>query len=244
MAKIKYDLHPSVAMMQDWIASLEAKTGRSLDEWMKVIKAQKFKDEKSAREFLKKSHDVGTNSAWWLAERAFAKDLSLMDDDPDRYMTLAPKYVSEQYAGKKTIGPDKVNQLRHLRFFGDADGVRLQMHRHQQLIAPKFAAVAEILDARLTDSKVASWTDPQGGYFISLDVLPGTARRTVALAKDAGIAVTEAGASFPYRKDPEDKNIRIAPTFPSMPDLRTAIDGLATCTLLAATEALLALDQG
>ena len=149
-----------------------------------------------------------------------------------------------QYAGKKTIGPDKVNQLRHLRFFGDADGVRLQMHRHQQLIAPKFAAVAEILDARLTDSKVASWTDPQGGYFISLDVLPGTARRTVALAKDAGIAVTEAGASFPYRKDPEDKNIRIAPTFPSMPDLRAAIDGLATCTLLAATEALLALDQG
>jgi len=147
-----------------------------------------------------------------------------------------------QYAGKKTIGPDKVNQLRHLRFFGDADGVRLQMHRHQQLIAPKFAAVAEILDARLTDSKVASWTDPQGGYFISLDVLPGTAKRTVALAKDAGIAVTEAGASFPYRKDPEDKNIRIAPTFPAMPDLREAIDGLATCTLLAATEALLARD--
>ncbi len=146
-----------------------------------------------------------------------------------------------QYAGKKSIGPDKVNQLRHLRFLGDADGVRLQMRRHQQLIAPKFAAVAEILDARLSDSKVASWTDPQGGYFVSLDVLPGTAKRTVALAKDAGIAVTEAGASFPYRKDPEDKNIRIAPTFPSLPDLREAIDGLATCTLLAATESLLAL---
>ncbi len=145
-----------------------------------------------------------------------------------------------QYAGKKSIGPDKVNQLRHLRFFGDADGVRLQMRRHQQLIAPKFAAVAEILDARLSDSKVASWTDPKGGYFVSLDVLPGTAKRTVALAKNAGIAVTEAGASFPYRKDPEDKNIRIAPTFPSLPDLREAIDGLATCTLLAATESLLA----
>lgn len=144
-----------------------------------------------------------------------------------------------QYAGKKSIGPDKVNQLRHLRFFGDADGVRLQMHRHQELIAPKFAAVAEILDARLADSKVASWTDPKGGYFISLDVLPGTAKRTVALAKDAGIAVTEAGASFPYRKDPEDKNIRIAPTFPALPDLCEAIDGLATCTLLAAAESLL-----
>ena len=144
-----------------------------------------------------------------------------------------------QYAGKKTIGPDKLNQLRHLRFFGDADGVRLQMQRQQQLLAPKFALVAEILEDRLGDSKVASWTDPKGGYFVSLDVLPGTARRTVALAKDAGIALTEAGASFPYRKDPEDKNIRIAPTFPSTADLRAAIDGLATCTLLAATESML-----
>lgn len=144
-----------------------------------------------------------------------------------------------QYAGKKSIGPDKVNQLRHLRFFGDADGVRLQMMRHQQLLAPKFALALEILEKRLGDSKVASWTEPKGGYFISLDVLPGTARRTVALAKDAGIAVTEAGASFPYRKDPDDKNIRIAPTFPSTTDLRNAIDGLATCALLAATESLL-----
>ena len=144
-----------------------------------------------------------------------------------------------QYAGKKSIGPDKVNQLRHLRFFGDADGVRLQMQRHQQLLAPKFALALEILEDRLGDSKIASWTEPKGGYFVSLDVLPGTARRTIALAKDAGIAVTEAGAAFPYRKDPEDKNIRIAPTFPSMPDLREAIDGLATCALLAATESLL-----
>ena len=147
-----------------------------------------------------------------------------------------------QYSGKKSIGPDKVNQLRHLRFLGDADGVRLHMQRHQQLLAPKFAAVAEILDDRLGDSKIASWTDPKGGYFVSLDVLPGTARKTIALAKDAGIAVTEAGAAFPYRKDPEDKNIRIAPSFPSMPDLREAIDGLATCALLSATESLLARD--
>jgi DNA-binding transcriptional MocR family regulator len=147
-----------------------------------------------------------------------------------------------QYAGKKSIGPDKVNQLRHLRFFGDGDGVRLQMLRHQQILAPKFALALEILDQRLSESKIASWTEPEGGYFISLDVLPGTARRTVALAKDAGIAVTEAGASFPYRKDPDDKNIRIAPTFPPESDLRDAIDGLATCTLLAATESLLKSD--
>ncbi|BBY58127.1 aminotransferase class I/II-fold pyridoxal phosphate-dependent enzyme [Mycolicibacterium sarraceniae] len=144
-----------------------------------------------------------------------------------------------QYAGKKSIGPDKINQLRHVAFFSDADGVRLHMLRHQQLLAPKFALVLDILDKRLSESKIASWTEPQGGYFISLDVLPGTAKRTVALAKDAGIAVTEAGASFPYRRDPDDRNIRIAPTFPPESDLADAIDGLATCALLAATESLL-----
>ena len=144
-----------------------------------------------------------------------------------------------QHAVKKSIGPDKLNQLRHLRFFGDADGVRLHMRRHQQLLAPKFARVAEILDDRLGESKIASWSDPKGGYFVSLDVWPGTARRTIALAKDAGIAVTEAGAAFPYRKDPEDKNIRIAPSFPPESDLNAAIDGLATCALFAATESML-----
>jgi len=100
--------------------------------------------------------------------------------------------------------------------------------------------VQQILEERLGESKIASWTDPKGGYFVSLDVLPGTARRTIALAKDAGIAVTAAGSAFPYRNDPEDKNIRIAPSFPSLPELRDAVDGLATCALLAATEALLA----
>ncbi|HKP39798.1 aminotransferase class I/II-fold pyridoxal phosphate-dependent enzyme [Mycobacterium sp.] len=144
-----------------------------------------------------------------------------------------------QYAGKKSIGPDKVNQLRHLRFFGDADGVRLQMQRHQQILAPKFSLALEILDDRLGESKIASWNEPKGGYFISLDVLSGTARRTIALAKDAGIALTEAGSAFPYRNDPEDKNIRIAPSFPALPELREAVDGLATCALLSATEALL-----
>jgi DNA-binding transcriptional MocR family regulator len=144
-----------------------------------------------------------------------------------------------QHAAKKSIGPDKLNQLRHLRFFGDADGVRRQMQRHRELIAPKFALVAEILEDRLGESKIASWTDPKGGYFVSLDVWPGTAKRTIGLAKDAGIAVTEAGSAFPYRKDPEDKNIRIAPTFPAESDVREAVDGLATCALLAATESLL-----
>ncbi|HUO38356.1 MAG TPA: aminotransferase class I/II-fold pyridoxal phosphate-dependent enzyme [Mycobacterium sp.] len=144
-----------------------------------------------------------------------------------------------QYLGKKTIGPDKVNQLRHAQFFGDADGVRLHMQRHQRLLEPKFTLALHILDERLGSSKIASWTEPKGGYFISLDVLPGTARRTIALAKDAGIAVTEAGATFPYRKDPEDKNIRLAPPFPSVSEVAEAVDGVCTCALLSATESLL-----
>ena len=148
-----------------------------------------------------------------------------------------------QHSGKKSIGPDKVNHLRHLRFLRDADGVRQHMLCHQKLLAPKFELVLDILDKRLSESKTAAWTEPKGGYFISLDVLPGTARRTVALAKDAGIAVTQAGASFPYGKDPDDTNIRIAPSFPPLADLSEAIDGLATCALLAATENLLGFES-
>ncbi|MBO0855871.1 MAG: aminotransferase class I/II-fold pyridoxal phosphate-dependent enzyme [Nocardia sp.] len=144
-----------------------------------------------------------------------------------------------KYAGKKSIGPDKINQLRHARFFGDAEGVRRHMQAHRALLAPKFALVLRILEDRLGASKVASWTEPKGGYFVSLDVLEGTAARVVSLAKQAGIALTPAGSAFPYGKDPEDKNIRIAPTLPSTKDLELAMDGLATCVLLAATEKVL-----
>ncbi|MFC9440575.1 aminotransferase class I/II-fold pyridoxal phosphate-dependent enzyme [Nocardia sp. NPDC057030] len=143
------------------------------------------------------------------------------------------------HAGKKSIGPDKINQLRHLRFFKDADGVRAHMQKHRAILEPKFAAVLRILEDRLGASKVASWTEPKGGYFVSLDVLEGTAARVIALAKDAGIALTAAGSAYPLRNDPEDKNIRIAPSFPKLPELEQAMDGVATCVLLAATEKLL-----
>ncbi|MEG8177120.1 aminotransferase class I/II-fold pyridoxal phosphate-dependent enzyme [Nocardia terpenica] len=143
------------------------------------------------------------------------------------------------HAIKKSIGPDKVNQLRHVRFFRDADGVRAHMQKHRAILEPKFKLVLRILEDRLGASKVASWTEPKGGYFISLDVLEGTAARVVALAKDAGIALTPAGAAFPYGNDPEDKNIRIAPSLPPTAELEAAMEGLATCVLLAATEKLL-----
>ncbi|MDN5760062.1 MAG: aminotransferase class I/II-fold pyridoxal phosphate-dependent enzyme [Tomitella sp.] len=147
--------------------------------------------------------------------------------------------------GKKTIGPDKLNQLRHLLYFGDADGVRSLMERHRELLAPKFRTVEGILDDRLGDNKAASWTTPEGGYFISVDVADGTARRVIGLAAEAGIALTAAGSSFPYKVDPDDSNIRLAPSYPSLGELRTAMEGVATCILLAATEKALArLDQG
>ncbi|PHV67935.1 aminotransferase class I/II-fold pyridoxal phosphate-dependent enzyme [Williamsia muralis] len=145
----------------------------------------------------------------------------------------------QRHASIKTIGPDKLNQLRHLRYFGDADGVRRQMARHRDLLLPKFALVLQILEDRLGAAKVASWTEPEGGYFISLDVVDGTATKVIDLAKKAGISLTAAGSTFPYKRDPDDRNIRLAPTFPGLEELRLAMDGVATCVLLAAAEKLL-----
>lgn len=142
------------------------------------------------------------------------------------------------HLGKGQIGPDKVNQLRHVEFFGDADGVRAHMRKHRDLIAPKFAEVERILSERLGGLGVAEWTNPKGGYFISLDVVDGTASRVVELAKEAGIALTPAGSSFPLGKDPRNRNIRLAPTFPGIDEVTPAMEGVATCVLLAAAEKL------
>jgi DNA-binding transcriptional MocR family regulator len=144
------------------------------------------------------------------------------------------------HLGKRTIGPDKINHLRHARHLKSPDGVRELMRAHRAIIAPKFALVDQILTERLGGYGTARWTEPDGGYFISLDVADGTATRVVALAKDAGIAMTGAGAAFPYGRDPRDANIRIAPTMPPREAVAAAIDGLATCVLLAAVEQQLA----
>jgi DNA-binding transcriptional MocR family regulator len=145
-----------------------------------------------------------------------------------------------EHLGKRTIGPDKLNHLRHALFLRDADGVRDLMRAHRAILRPKFDQVEEILTKRLGELDLATWTDPEGGYFISLDVPDGTATRVVALAKGAGIAMTGAGAAFPYGRDPRDRNIRIAPSMPTPEDVAAAIDGLATCVLLAAAEQRLA----
>ncbi len=141
-------------------------------------------------------------------------------------------------ANVRGIGPNKVNQLAHLQFFGNADGVRDHMRKHAASLAPKFDAVLRILDSRLGEYCVAQWTSPEGGYFISVDVVDGTASRVVALAKEAGVALTAAGSTFPLKADPNDRNLRLAPSMPPLEQVEVAMDGFATCVLLAAVEAL------
>lgn len=136
----------------------------------------------------------------------------------------------------QTIGSDKLNQIRHVKFFGDADGVRAHMRKHQALIQPKFELLLSTLEKELGGLDIASWTKPNGGYFFSLNVLNGCAKRVAQLCKDAGVVLTPAGASFPYGLDPDDRNIRIAPTFPSLSDLEQAAKVLCLCVKLAAAE--------
>ena len=142
------------------------------------------------------------------------------------------------FAGIRGIGPNKINQLAHYEFFGSAEGVRSVMRRHAALLAPKFDAVLRILSERLGEYEVARWTEPKGGYFISLDVIDGTATRVWELAKDAGIVLTKAGSAYPHGEDPNDRNIRLAPSLPPQAEIETAMDGVATCVLLAALEKL------
>ncbi|QRP21496.1 aminotransferase class I/II-fold pyridoxal phosphate-dependent enzyme [Corynebacterium macginleyi] len=140
------------------------------------------------------------------------------------------------HAGIRGIGPNKINQFAHAEFFGSADGVRELMRRHAELLAPKFAAARRILDQRLSEYGVAEWTNPEGGYFISMDVVDGTATRVWELAKEAGIVLTKAGAAYPHGRDENDRNIRLAVTLPPQEEIEEAIDGVATCVLLAAIE--------
>lgn len=144
------------------------------------------------------------------------------------------------HSERSTIGPDKINQLRHVRLLKDPEGLAAHMRAHARILAPKFDAVRRIFAARLGGRGIAHWTEPEGGYFISLNVVEGCARRTIALAKDAGIVVVPAGSTFPYGRDPEDCNIRIAPSYPMLAEVEQAAEGIAVSALVAAGEVLLA----
>lgn len=131
--------------------------------------------------------------------------------------------------GVQTIGSDKINQYRHVAFLKDFDGVVAHMKKHSDILRPKFKVVLDKLENHFGDRKLATWSNPLGGYFINLDVKDSSAKEVVALAAEAGLKLTGAGATFPYKKDPRDSNIRIAPTFPPIEELETAIEILCVC---------------
>jgi len=139
----------------------------------------------------------------------------------------------------QTIGYNKLNMLRHVQYFKNSEGVLAHMKRHAALLRPKFEAVLEAFDRELKPLEIVSYTKPRGGYFISLNTLPGCAKRVYALMREAGVTMTQAGATFPYGKDPEDKNLRIAPSYPPLDEIRTATDILICAVKLATLEKLL-----
>ncbi len=139
----------------------------------------------------------------------------------------------------QTIGHDKLNQLRHVRFFKNLDGIRAHMMKHAEIIRPKFKAVTDCLERELTGLGIGEWYNPKGGYFISFDSMDGCAKAIVKKAAEAGVKMTGAGATYPYGKDPHDSNIRIAPTYPSLDELKAAIEIFVTCVKLVSVEKLL-----
>lgn len=148
------------------------------------------------------------------------------------------KVLREKY-NYEIISYDKLNMLRHVRFFKDYDGVLKHMEKHKSVLKPKFEIVLDTLDKELAPADIASWKKPHGGYFVSVDVFEGTAKRTVALCKEAGVVLTGAGATYPLGIDPKDSNIRIAPTFPPNHELEVAMDVFCICARLAACEKIL-----
>lgn len=153
-------------------------------------------------------------------------------------MAASPEIIAEtkHQIGPQMIGQDKLNQLRHVRFLRDGAGIAEHMAKHAAILRPKFQLVLEKLEAELGDTGIARWTKPRGGYFISFDGIEGTARRTVELAREAGVTMTGAGATWPGGIDPHDANIRIAPTLPPLEELSVAMDVFVCCVKIAALE--------
>jgi len=149
-------------------------------------------------------------------------------------MELARKQI-----GVQTIGPDKMNQLRHVRFLKDMAGIESHMKKHAAILKPKFDMVNNILEKELGGKNIAEWSRPRGGYFVSLNTLPGCARAVVDMAAKAGVKLTPAGSTFPYGKDPLDRNIRIAPSFPSLDEIRAAMELVTICVQLVSIEKIM-----
>jgi DNA-binding transcriptional MocR family regulator len=139
----------------------------------------------------------------------------------------------------QTIGPDKLNQLRHVKFFKNMAGIEAHMQRHADILKPKFDAVDQLLEKALADKNIAQWSKPTGGYFVSLDTLDGCAAAIIKMASDAGVKLTPAGSTYPLKKDPLDRNIRLAPSFPPMDDIQQAMELVGICVQLVSIDKIL-----
>ena len=146
---------------------------------------------------------------------------------------------ARKYMRMQTIGHDKLNQLRHVRYFKDMQGMYIHMQKHAAILRPKFEKVNEILTKELTGLGIGTWTNPKGGYFVSFDGMEGSAKAIVAKAKEAGLVMTGAGATFPYGLDPKNSNIRIAPSFPTVEELGEAVELFTLCVKLVSIDLLL-----
>ena len=149
------------------------------------------------------------------------------------------EYIKKQIT-VQTIGPDKINQLRHVRMFKNKEGIMEQMKKHAAIMRPKFEAVENALSRDLSGKGIAKWEKPLGGYFVSFNAMPGCAKRIYLLCEEAGVALTKAGATYPYGNDPADSNIRIAPSFPPLEELKMALDRFTVCVRIASIEKILA----
>ncbi|MCL2438700.1 MAG: aminotransferase [Coriobacteriia bacterium] len=183
--------------------------------------------------------DTGNENIWYMfastSKVTFAgAGIAAFAASPDNLAEIRSRLSLQ------TIGSDKLNQLRHVLFLRNIDGVRAHMQKHASIVAPKFETVLRALDDGLTGSGIGEWTRPKGGYFISFVGLPGTAKRVVSLAKNAGMMLTGAGATYPYGDDAEDSNIRLAPTYPLVEELEDASKLFVLCVKIASLEALLA----
>lgn len=157
-------------------------------------------------------------------------------------MAASPANIAytKKLLNAQTISYDKLNQLRHVRFLEDIHGIHAHMEKHAAILKPKFQAVLHALETQLAPLDCAQWENPKGGYFVSVDTLPGCAKRVVALCKEAGVVLTGAGATYPHGQDPQDSNIRIAPSYPPVEELVKAMDLFCLCVKLASAEKLLA----
>ena len=222
----------------DQLASMETAADDFRIFWDNAYGIHHIYEEVPLKDILKACKDAGhPERAYYLFSTSKISfpgaGISLIASGPENIKEL------KEHMSAQTIGHDKLNQLRHVRFFKTPENIKIHMKKLAEELRPKFDMVLDKLDQNLSGTGLASWSTPKGGYFVSLDTLPGCAKRTVELARAAGVTLTGAGATYPYGKDPKDSNIRIAPTYPVIEELEKAMDIFTICVKIAGIEKIM-----